>query len=161
MQPIWIPFCGSQSASAKARPRPPPRCFAVLRFFGAHSLSARHRRRTSLSPPRQQRLRRYRHKGVFVPLPSADIRPRKGIKGGDTLSHARCHPDTANMLERVLRARETTPPRIIDSFFLPHELISFFLILNFILLICSTVWNTYFKFNYCCTFIYLIYYFQS
>ena len=90
--------CGSQSARATARPRPPPRYFPVLRFFGAHSASALRRRRTSWFSPGSRLLAN----SDFVAIGAWSVltlaqrgRPSaQGHKRGDTLSHARCHQDT-------------------------------------------------------------------
>ena len=104
-QPICRPYYAMRRpiSAREHSPRPSPRYFAVLRFFGPHSPSVLRGRRSSCSrqalAPGEPRLHS-RHR-----------RPRRRRqmeqKGGDTSSLARCHQNTRNTLVKALRARES------------------------------------------------------
>ena len=111
---LFTPPCGDLSMRAHTRPRPPPRCFVVLRFFGAHSASALRRRRTSWFSPGSRLLANSdlvaMGRGILT-LAQRGRSSAQGHKGGDTSSHARCHQDMANAW-RASRARKIKRDRV-------------------------------------------------
>ena len=120
---LFTPPCGNLSARAHTRPRPSPRYFPVLRFFGAHSASALRRRRTSgsiqaLASSPAATCRYGRDVSPF-PSPSADDRPHKGKKRGCRLEPRSASPGrTRNILVRAspdANYRDRVTPRTSHS----------------------------------------------